>query len=78
VIDKFSKPAEGAKAIHFDSAYAKSLWGQYVINLWRFNITYWRTTEYNSVRFLLTCIIGLVFGCPPPFSHIPATLYLYF
>jgi ABC-type multidrug transport system permease subunit len=62
VIEEFSQPAKDAKAIHFDSAYAKSLWGQYVTNLWRFNITYWRTTEYNSVRFLLTAIIGLVFG----------------
>jgi len=73
VIDEFSQPAEGAKAIHFDSAYAKSVWGQYTNNLWRFNITYWRTTEYNSVRFLLTCIIGLVFGYPPPLSFLLPT-----
>ena len=62
VIDENSKPAEGAQPLKFKSQYAKPLYQQYLINVWRFMITYWRTTEYNSVRFLLTCIIGLVFG----------------
>ena len=62
VIDEFSQPAEGAQAISFDSTYAKPLYRQYTINFWRFMLCYWRTTEYNAVRYLLTCLIGLVFG----------------
>ena len=62
MIDENSKPAEGSQALRFDSMFAQPVQKQFAINFWRFMITYWRTTEYNSVRFLLTAIIGLVFG----------------
>lgn len=62
MIDEFSEPKEGAKALAFDTVYAKPLYRQYTINFWRFMITYWRTVEYNAVRYLLTAVIGLAFG----------------
>lgn len=62
VIDEFSQPKDGAKPLHFPTVYAKPFYRQYSINFWRFMITYWRTVEYNSVRYLLTVLIGLAFG----------------
>lgn len=62
VIEEYSQPAEGAKKLEFSSTFAKNLGAQYGINFWRFMLTYWRTTEYNAVRYLLTCLIGLCFG----------------
>jgi hypothetical protein len=62
VIDEFSTPKEGSQPLHFDTTFAKPMSRQFTINLWRFMITYWRTTEYNAVRYLLTVLIGLVFS----------------
>ena len=35
---------------------------QYRICLWRFNITYWRTPNYNATRFSFSNAVALIFG----------------
>ncbi|KAK9865807.1 hypothetical protein WJX84_001141 [Apatococcus fuscideae] len=62
IIEDSSTPKDGSQPIHFDKKFALSMVGQYRWLLWRYMITYWRTTEYNAVRFLLTIGIAVFFG----------------
>ena len=54
IIGEYSSPKEGSQPLHFDSPYALNLFGQYRLLTWRYMATYWRTTEYNAVRYALT------------------------
>lgn len=62
VIAENAEPKKGSQKLSFDRRYAQSLWKQYTTNVWRFRQTYWRTVEYNAVRYLLTVLIGVAFG----------------
>ena len=59
LIDEFSSPKEGSQPLHFDTQYAQNAIGQYKLLTWRYMATYWRTTEYNAVRWAALDAVAL-------------------
>ena len=62
IIQEGSQPEEGVAPLKFDTVYARSLVQQYRVCLWKFNITYWRTPNYNATRFSFSIAVALIFG----------------
>ncbi|KAL3144459.1 hypothetical protein ABBQ32_004202 [Trebouxia sp. C0010 RCD-2024] len=62
IIADGSKPAPDTQILQFDTVYARSVLDQYRVCLWKFNITYWRTPNYNATRFSFSIAVGLIFG----------------
>ena len=68
-IAELSTAPEGSQPLHFDTVYARSKLTQFRVCLWRNNITWWRSPQYNFTRMLFTTLIGalvpLVTLCTP-------------
>lgn len=62
LIAKLSVPPEGSKDLFFKSAYPQSQLKQTRLLLQKDLITYWRSPNYNSVRFVFTVILALIVG----------------
>ena len=62
IVAEGSKPDPEVPALSFDKVYARSFLDQYRICLWKFNITYWRTPNYNATRFSFSLAVALIFG----------------
>ncbi len=62
IVQEGSQPDPGVTPLKFDTVYARSLLQQYRICLWKFNITYWRTPNYNATRFSFSIAVALIFG----------------
>jgi hypothetical protein len=61
-IEELSKPAPGVEPLKFEKKYPQNAAVQTAALLWKNNITYWRTPEYNFVRFLFCTVVGIIFG----------------
>ena len=55
-------PPEGSKDLYFRSAYPQSQLTQTRLLLKKDLITYWRSPNYNSVRFVFTVLLALIVG----------------
>ncbi|KAJ0718449.1 putative ABC-type Fe(3+) transporter [Helianthus annuus] len=62
LIKELSTPVPGSKNLHFATKYSQSFFTQCNACLWKQRLSYWRHPQYNAVRFLMTTVIGLVFG----------------
>ncbi|MCO5582935.1 hypothetical protein L7F22_036838 [Adiantum nelumboides] len=62
LIDELSVPAIGQKDIEFSTTYSQTTWVQLSACLWKQQITYWRSPEYNIVRFFFTTVCAILFG----------------
>ncbi|KAK9788281.1 hypothetical protein WJX73_004447 [Symbiochloris irregularis] len=62
IIAQHEQPSPDVPALSFDTVYARSWWEQYLICCRKFNITYWRTPEYNGTRFSFAIAVALIFG----------------
>ncbi|KAG8647082.1 hypothetical protein MANES_09G058632v8 [Manihot esculenta] len=62
LIRELSTPAPGSKDLYFPTKYSKSFLVQCEACFWKQHWSYWRNPQYNAVRFLLTIIIGILFG----------------
>ena len=62
LIAKLSVPPEGSKDLFFKSAYPQSQLTQTRLLLKKDLITYWRSPNYNSVRFVFTVALALIVG----------------
>ena len=62
IIVQGSHPAPDGEVLRFDTIYARSVLEQYRVCVWKFNITYWRTPNYNATRFSFSVAVGLIFG----------------
>ncbi|GAQ78767.1 pleiotropic drug resistance protein [Klebsormidium nitens] len=62
LIKELSVPAPGTQPLAFAAQYSQSMPTQFLAVLWKFNITYWRTPEYNAVRFFFCIMVGIIFG----------------
>ncbi|KAJ7564272.1 hypothetical protein O6H91_02G010500 [Diphasiastrum complanatum] len=62
LVKELSHPAPGAVDLLFKTQYSKSFLSQFKACLWKQYWTYWRSPDYNGVRFLFTAISSLVFG----------------
>ncbi|KAJ4821925.1 hypothetical protein Tsubulata_041743 [Turnera subulata] len=62
LVKELSTPPPGAKDLYFETQYSESLWGQFKSCLWKQWWTYWRSPDYNVVRFLFTLCSALMLG----------------
>ncbi|KAI3517159.1 hypothetical protein L1887_16368 [Cichorium endivia] len=62
LIKLLSKPALGSQDLHFKTKYSQSFFTQFKACFWKQRLSYWRHPQYNVVRFLMTTIIGIIFG----------------
>ncbi|KAI3463305.1 hypothetical protein Pfo_019968 [Paulownia fortunei] len=62
LVKELSTPAPGAKDLYFNTQYSQSTWGQFKSCLWKQWWTYWRSPDYNLVRYFFTLACALLVG----------------
>ncbi|KAL4339219.1 hypothetical protein GQ457_08G020360 [Hibiscus cannabinus] len=62
LVMELSTPPVGAKDLYFASQYSQSAWGQFKSCLWKQWWTYWRSPDYNLVRYFFTLVSALLIG----------------
>ncbi|KAL5060202.1 hypothetical protein RYX36_031806 [Vicia faba] len=62
LIKELSTPAPDSKDLYFPTKYSQSFFVQCKANFWKQNLSYWRHSQYNAVRFFMTILIGVLFG----------------
>ncbi|XP_044473463.1 ABC transporter G family member 34-like isoform X2 [Mangifera indica] len=62
LITELSTPAPGSSDLFFPTKYSRSFFTQCKACFWKQFWSYWRHPEYNTIRFILTICIGLLFG----------------
>ncbi|GER36151.1 ABC transporter family pleiotropic drugresistance protein [Striga asiatica] len=55
-------PTPDSKDLSFDTQYSQSMWGQFKSCLWKQWWTYWRSPDYNLVRYIFTLASALLLG----------------
>lgn len=61
-IKQFSTPPADSEPLKFASKYSQNTLSQFWICLWKQNLVYWRSPQYNSMRLIFTTISALIFG----------------
>ena len=61
-MEALTTPPEGSSDLHFATEHATSVWFQFSTCLWKRNLMYWRSPEYNAVRLFFCSIMGLIVG----------------
>lgn len=62
LVTDLSTPPPEAKDLYFESQYSQSTWGQLKCCLWKQWWTYWRSPDYNLVRYFFTLAASLMIG----------------
>ncbi|XP_050384102.1 ABC transporter G family member 29-like [Argentina anserina] len=62
LVKELSTPPPGAKDLYFATQYSQSSFQQFKSCLWKQWWTYWRTPDYNLVRFFFTLASALMLG----------------
>ncbi|KAL3676896.1 hypothetical protein R1sor_026844 [Riccia sorocarpa] len=62
LVRELSTPAAGSKDLSFTTEYSQTTAMQTLACLWKQNISYWRSPEYNILRFVFTTVTALIFG----------------
>ncbi|GER28926.1 pleiotropic drug resistance ABC transporterfamily protein [Striga asiatica] len=62
LIKQLSLPAPGSEDLYFPTQFAQSFINQCKACFWKQHLSYWRHPQYNSIRFFMTAIIGIIFG----------------
>uniref|UniRef100_A0A3N7EU48 ABC transporter domain-containing protein n=1 Tax=Populus trichocarpa TaxID=3694 RepID=A0A3N7EU48_POPTR len=62
LVKELSTQKPGAKDLYFATRYSESIWGQFKSCLWKQWWTYWRTPDYNLVRYIFTLLCALMVG----------------
>ncbi|GMH14252.1 hypothetical protein Nepgr_016093 [Nepenthes gracilis] len=62
LVQRLSEPPMGAKDLYFSTQYAQHTWGQFKSCLWKQWWTYWRSPDYNLVRYFFTLACGIIVG----------------
>lgn len=62
LIKRLSSPAPGSKDLYFPTQYQQSFFRQFIACLVKQHWSYGRNPPYNTVRFLVTVFIALMFG----------------
>ncbi|XP_059660861.1 ABC transporter G family member 31 [Cornus florida] len=57
-----SIPADDSEPLKFASTYSQNLMSQLRICLWKQNLVYWRSPQYNAVRIFFTAMSALIIG----------------
>lgn len=61
-IKQFSIPPAGSEPLKFASIYSQDKLSQFFICLWKQNLVYWRSPQYNAVRLCFTATSALILG----------------
>lgn len=62
LVKELSTPPPGATDLYFATQYSESAWGQFKSCLWKQWWTYWRSPDYNLVRYFFTLVCALMVG----------------
>lgn len=62
LVIELSEPALGAKDLYFNTQYSQSTFEQFKSCLWKQWWTYWRSPDYNLVRYFFTLACALLVG----------------
>ncbi|KAG6418325.1 hypothetical protein SASPL_120528 [Salvia splendens] len=62
LVKELSTPAPGAHDLHFETEFSQSSWVQFKSCLWKQWWTYWRSPDYNLVRYFFTLACALLVG----------------
>uniref|UniRef100_J3NDR3 ABC transporter domain-containing protein n=1 Tax=Oryza brachyantha TaxID=4533 RepID=J3NDR3_ORYBR len=62
LVEKLSVPAPNSESLCFSHRFAQNGWIQLKACLWKQNITYWRSPEYNLRRIMMAVISALIYG----------------
>ncbi|KAF6148984.1 hypothetical protein GIB67_002984 [Kingdonia uniflora] len=62
LVNELSTPAQGVKDLYFTSQYSQSSWSQFTSCIWKQWWTYWRSPDYNAVRYFFTLVAALLLG----------------
>lgn len=62
LVSELSTPPPGAKDVYFSTQFSQSTFGQFKSCLWKQWLTYWRSPDYNLVRYFFTLTAALMVG----------------
>ncbi|KAG6547995.1 hypothetical protein Mapa_010429 [Marchantia paleacea] len=62
LVKDLSVPNPNFKDLWFPTQYSQPFWAQFTSCLWKQHLTYWRSPDYNNVRYLFTLLAALLFG----------------
>nr|XP_043611609.1 ABC transporter G family member 29-like [Erigeron canadensis] len=62
LVKELSMPPSGAKDMTFKTMYSQSMWGQFKCCMQKQWWRYWRTPDYNLVRFFFALVTALLLG----------------
>ncbi|CAE5962645.1 unnamed protein product [Arabidopsis arenosa] len=62
LVKELSVPPAGASDLYFATQFSQNTWGQFKSCLWKQWWTYWRSPDYNLVRFIFTLATSLLIG----------------
>uniref|UniRef100_A0A7N2KPZ6 ABC transporter domain-containing protein n=1 Tax=Quercus lobata TaxID=97700 RepID=A0A7N2KPZ6_QUELO len=61
-IKHFSVAPTGSEPLKFPSTYSQDMVSQFKTCLWKQNLVYWRSPQYNAIRLFFTAISALLIG----------------
>lgn len=62
IVEELSRPTPGLEDLYFPTEYSQSTWEQFNSCLWKQWLSYWRTPDYNLVRYFFTGTVALILG----------------
>ncbi|XP_047340987.1 ABC transporter G family member 35-like [Impatiens glandulifera] len=62
VVKELEVPPSGGKDLYFSTQYSQTTWGQFKSCMWKQWRTYWRSPDYNLVRYFFTLVAALFLG----------------
>uniref|UniRef100_K4A4V9 ABC transporter domain-containing protein n=1 Tax=Setaria italica TaxID=4555 RepID=K4A4V9_SETIT len=62
LVKQLSSPLQNSDGLYFTYRFPQNGWGQFKACLWKQNIIYWRSPQYNLNRMVMTVMLALIFG----------------
>ncbi|KAG0577997.1 hypothetical protein KC19_5G197200 [Ceratodon purpureus] len=62
LVTQLKSPIPGTSDLHFPTKYSQPFKTQLTSCLWKQKLTYWRTPDYNCVRFCFSAVAAVLFG----------------
>eukprot|EP00261_Vitis_vinifera_P019270 XP_010649677.2 PREDICTED: pleiotropic drug resistance protein 3 [Vitis vinifera] len=62
LVNQLSKPPPDSRDLNFPNRFPQNGWEQFMACLWKLHLSYWRSPEYNFVRFLFMILAAFLFG----------------
>ncbi|XP_071724267.1 LOW QUALITY PROTEIN: ABC transporter G family member 31-like [Rutidosis leptorrhynchoides] len=61
-IKQFGSPSPDSEPLHFSSTFAQDTLTQFKTCMWKQNLVYWRSPQYNAMRILFTTMSAFIIG----------------